>query len=1243
MTGSESTQQTITTGSGIWWQLFEHAYDPIWLVDGDGSILHANVATETSPMGFPRSELLGRPFLDLLASSARPAVDKAWKKVMAHGVPERAVVRFEGQVGTTPGVILSIAPLRERELSVVTLYDLRRHAPAFQLEQCIGRLSVLNSISEALDTTLDLDETLNLAVSKSVQAFGVAGGAILLIDDDTQDLVFRAQHGWRRHDCVQDQVRIKAGSGWCGKAVRTGQILLVDDVSNDSRVAISQLRDEGFEAMALAPVRSRGRVLGVLAVMSRDVHEFGKLDRELLPLIADRIALALDSARLYTRIQRSIQHQTALHEVALATQGVVSLQSVMEQGLRALLTLFELDAAAIHFVDRQNRLIPITVEGSAVEYWQKLRENPPQLEDTLAGRYALRSRSLMIQNLNTFEETVDPRIYASGMCTIADMPLLVSGRLIGILEVSARRAGALTLDDLPLLESLGTQLASAIEAARLQEQTEQRVQNLTTLTGLSASLNRTMDLDRILNIVLDEILVIVSPAFGLRKGAILLADPNRQRLRLAVIRGLPPDVSLRYVSLTFPSSGSGTPPVVLPDITFDEIIASSQIVELPATEKVFPETLFAGGPLIAIPLRVEERPVGVVLVVGQVAGSAVRRLLLALADLSAISIEKTRLHQETRRRLDEVSLLHDVGLAAARTLDFGIIVSHTVQAIQQTLGFECVGVLLLDASGEYLHLHPSHVGIELADPEVGFPVAEGTVGRVARTGKAIAVADLAAAENPVVMFPGARSELCVPLKVGEQVIGVIDAQSSRPEASGPDDERLIATIAGQLAVAIENSRLHQETQRRLREMTTLFQFAHHLSTHLHMETLLQTVVDSIREVLGCRGVSVALLDQETQMLEIRAAAGLGKVGLNARLRVGEGIMGRVAATGQSIYVPDAHKVEGFIFFDQTFHSLLTVPLVIKNRVIGTLSIDHQQPDAFDANDERLVTIAAAQAAVAIENARLFEALQERATSLAQAYEELKAIDRMKDELVQNVSHELRTPLTFVRGYVGLLLGGEMGPLNARQRQSLEIVSTKAATVGHLVSNIILLQQLQKSTLQLVITDLGAVAKEAVSRAQSAAREQGISLRLQVPSGLPPILGDPERVTLVFQHILDNAIKFSANGGVVQLQIEEQNDRVQVAISDQGIGIAQDQADRIFDRFYQIDSSATRRYEGTGLGLSIVKRIVEAHGGRVWLKSRLGKGSTFFFTFPKSRPTQTQENTGSDDGTPDRGWQPQPRI
>jgi signal transduction histidine kinase len=469
-------------------------------------------------------------------------------------------------------------------------------------------------------------------------------------------------------------------------------------------------------------------------------------------------------------------------------------------------------------------------------------------------------------------------------------------------------------------------------------------------------------------------------------------------------------------------------------------------------------------------------------------------------------------------------------------------------------------------------------------------------------------------------MPDTRAELAVPLKVGERVIGVIDAQSARPNAFLQDDERLMLTVAGQLAVILDKARLHHETQQRLKEVSTLQAFARQISASLDLSEVLDSIVITLKQVLNCRGASIALLVPDTQTLEIRAAAGIqAKWKREAKLKLGEGISGQVAATAQPIYVPDTQAVADFIFFDTVVRSLLCVPLTLKDRVIGTLTIDHSLPDAFTKNDERVLIIAAAQAAVAIENAQLYEELKERARKLEQAYRELQEADRLKDELVQNVSHELRTPLTFVKGYVELLLEEDMGPINERQRESLSIVAEKTNSVTRLVSDIIFLEQIERESLQLSTVQLTDLARLALQGCEVTAAAAGIQLRAEVEPDLPTVVADRDRVNQVFDNLLANAIKFSPVGGTITIRLQQQDDAILASVTDTGIGIPPDQLHRVFERFYQVDGSATRRFGGAGVGLAIVKRIVEAHGGRIWVESELGKGSSFRFTIPRARP------------------------
>jgi len=291
-------------------------------------------------------------------------------------------------------------------------------------------------------------------------------------------------------------------------------------------------------------------------------------------------------------------------------------------------------------------------------------------------------------------------------------------------------------------------------------------------------------------------------------------------------------------------------------------------------------------------------------------------------------------------------------------------------------------------------------------------------------------------------------------------------------------------------------------------------------------------------------------------------------------------------------------------------------------VIGTLTVDSDQPDAFTEADERLLTIAADQVAPAIENARLYARLKQRTENLAEAYAELQEVNRLRDGIVRSVSHELRTPLTFVKGYVELLLAGDVGPLTDMQEEYLRIVADKTDVATRLVSDIMFMQRADQVPGDKLPVALVKLTRRALQGCAATAEQAGLTLVENLSDDLPPVDGDEGRLLQVFDNLLGNAIKFSPDGGQIVVTVEDAGPMVRVSISDQGVGIPEDQQGRIFEGFHQVDGSTQHRSGGAGLGLAIVKRIVEAHGGQVWVESEPGKGSKFYFTVPKYRDWRT---------------------
>ncbi len=505
-----------------------------------------------------------------------------------------------------------------------------------------------------------------------------------------------------------------------------------------------------------------------------------------------------------------------------------------------------------------------------------------------------------------------------------------------------------------------------------------------------------------------------------------------------------------------------------------------------------------------------------------------------------------------------------------------------------------------------------------SDTSQGWPPAEagGVVAWVAEQGAPLLVADghqdarCRDAAGQVV-----AAEMAVPLRAGESLLGVLDVRAGRPNVFSEIDLLILQLAADRIAAALKNihfrtqcSTLVEEMHRRLAETSTLYQVAQEVTSSLHLDEVLEMVVQAIRHALNCRGCCVFLFNPSDQMLEIKAAAGLKpEWQQTARLALGEGVAGQVAASLQPLYVPDVHAYPGYVVFDPEVRCLLAVPLQARGHLVGVLNIDHNQPDAFGPEHERLLTVAASQVAVAIDNARL--------------YSELLSEKRRQDEFLAITSHELRTPLSCIQGSVGVLLEDEL-PDETTLREFLEIIQRQSERLILMVNNMLNVAHLEHAELRPVFQPvvLSELVSRAAQRLRSFAKEKHITLRIDLPDELPTVAGDADWLEQVIVNLLDNAIKFTPPEGEVNVAVQATPQEVSVTVRDTGIGIPAAHLKRLFDKFYQVSDQATdaaRPRRGSGLGLYIARRIVEAHRGRIHVESVPEGGSAFVISLPVS--------------------------
>jgi signal transduction histidine kinase len=448
-----------------------------------------------------------------------------------------------------------------------------------------------------------------------------------------------------------------------------------------------------------------------------------------------------------------------------------------------------------------------------------------------------------------------------------------------------------------------------------------------------------------------------------------------------------------------------------------------------------------------------------------------------------------------------------------------------------------------------------------------------------------------------------------------------------PPAGLEQRAQLSMTLGTFLALALVVGALTQrhvgaskEALKRNQEIAFLQEAGRSLGSSLDPQRVLAATLAQVNEILDVEAASLALVDRETGFITFELAIGGGNDAVKGlRLEPGQGIVGKSIADGRAVLVSDVmsdpqwfggvDKVSGY----QT-RSLMCVPLRVKGQVIGAVEVLNKRDGPFTDDDLRLVSSLGDLAAQAIENARLHDEIRRHVHNLQVAYEEVRKLDELKSAFIRNVSHELRTPLALIEGYTELLLDEQMGALEPEQLKALSLVADKASHLNRLVNDIISLQTIGAMGFDMVLLDMCALARRAAESLRPKADKAGIRLALEflsAPEQLQ-VQGDARRLAQVLIHLLDNAVKFSPNGGQVTLTLERDAEMAVLRVVDEGIGLSRDQLERVFDRFYQVDGSATRYFGGTGLGLALVKEVVEAHGGAVWAESEgaPGRGCTF---------------------------------
>jgi signal transduction histidine kinase len=804
---------------------------------------------------------------------------------------------------------------------------------------------------------------------------------------------------------------------------------------------------------------------------------------------------------------------------------------------------------------------------------------------------------------------------------------------------AGRSSRIYTYDELRFLQGMTSQISVAVERAQVIESLERRVRELDALSQVSQAANFTIAFDDLLELINTQAERLVEASHFY----IALYDQDRDELSFAFFL----ENGERYEDKESQRWHLGR------DL-FSEIVRRRQ----PLRVSSYPQAMAERGVQIVhedtaltawmgVPLIAGTRALGVL-----AAGNAQNKnytdeqlkIFQDIAALAATSLDKARLFQQTNARARQLAALNDISrrLVASES-DIDRLLELITGSATDILDAAAGSLLLTaeDGSGDLeFKVAVGGSGSELIG--VRIPAKRGLVGEVASTGRPIIVSDAATDSRwSGELSKGAfhtTSVLAAPLIAQNRVIGVLEVLNKKSGGGFTnEDTELLSTFAGQAAVAIENARLFRLTDEqlsaRLGELETLERIDVELNRSLDVGKVAEITVRYAIDNSPARAGVIGLVTGDPPRLEIIHKQGYsdGDAPLGSEADVwmlDRGIVRRVMRTRQADLVPDVSIDPDYVPSLRGSISQITLPMLSGAQIIALLVLETDREPRLRLADMPFLQRLAEHASIAIANAKL--------------YADLARANESKSEFVSFVAHELKNPLASVKGFAEFLLGMGAGAPPEAQRDFLDRIRNNAERMRNIVDDLNDATKLETNNLRInpMPCDFHEILTETIRPFEKRVADKQQTLATEVPETLPRLLGDQNRLIQVLTNFVSNAYKYTPEGGTITIRAEVVNNRMdskgqrqppalQVAVQDTGIGMSQEDLERLFTPYFRSTNEKALAQEGTGLGMTITRGLIERHGGDVWVKSELGVGTTFYFTIPlmpDQTPVQTAETT-----------------
>lgn len=1076
-------------------------------------------------------------------------------------------------------------------------------------------LNGLYNAGMAITGTLSLEATLNEIARQALDVIGVMGqvegcsSQVALLEGDKLHFVAANTPeilGQLEQEISEIDLLSSPKIGIVGRTVKEGKSQCVGDTTTDPDFI-------PFAANVLSelsvPINFVERVVGTISIEHPQRNAFTLEDQHNVELLAAQAAVAIRNAQMFARVASVREASRVVAQMSTIGELTETMQSIVESAKLVLhcdvVVLYSFDEAKRNFTH---------AKGAGLYNEASLRSPENVTEESVLWKVMdlLEPFRLDAQN------APDPDFFKGNFSqkekvrSALAILLHAGGRRVGALFINYRTPHSFEEDELNDAKLFADQAAVAIRNAQLHAETGRRAKAFQGLYHAGMAITGALSLEVTLNEIAKQALQVIGVMSRVEGCSSHVALLEGDRLRFVAANT--PEILGRLEQEIDEIDLRTSPKIGIVGRTVKE--GRSQCVGDTTTDRDFIPFASNVHSVLAVPINFGGRVVGTISIDHPEREAFTledRYNVELLAAQAAVAIRNAGLYRRAQEGRAYLGSLYE---ASSRIISPG----NPEQVLQDIVSFACRATgawrtvaLSLDERGH------SRVLAEHTEREVGYRLdpekhirPDGNSVYVMRSGQSRFISDTRLPDehispNPGMVHNGIRAAACLAMSLMGKNIGVLWVEFKEPQAFLEDERKALQLFANHSAVAYSNAKQHDA-------LHALYNAGKAITGNLALEETLHRICEQASRIVegdpskdGCCSF-LSLLEGETLnwVSAFPDSALKAPQAINLQKSSKVGIAGRAALTGQSQLVSDVSADPDYIELNPRTHSELAVPIKLADQVIGVINVEHPDLAAFGAEDRQNLESLAAQAAVAIENA-------DQMDELARANQELQELDRARTQLLSVVSHELQTPLTLMQSIIENLLEELHGPLTEKQRYKMKVMLSSINREAQLHQALLDLIPENRMTLNLERESIVRIVNEVFDDSEDRAIKRNIRSLKELPEDdLLYTDMDSNKVRYVLTVLVDNALKFTLEGGTITVKAFHGEGEIEIQVRDTGIGIPADDLDKIFDPFYQ----SSRQFGGMGMGLSIAKKYVAEHGGHIWAESVLNEGSAFFFTLPK---------------------------